>query len=197
MTNKQQISALMDGELIDQSLISEIEQDDESLQSWNHYHLIGDTLRGETPSNPSWDIASKVALALEDEPAHNSLSSSNSSSSKVTPILEAQPKPEKARARMPAWLSNLTQVGVAACVSLVVVLGVQQYSGSDANVASDSDQLPVLQTIPFAGSAEPVSLTRDAVRSQSSEAKAMEQHRRANELMQDYELQLRLNHTSE
>lgn len=116
----------------------------------------------------------------------------------MTPILEAQPKPEKARARMPAWLSNLTQVGVAACVSLVVILGVQQYSGSDAtNVASDSDQLPVLQTIPFAGSAEPVSLTRDSVRSQSSEAKAMEQHRRANALMQDYELQLRLNHTSE
>ncbi|TVO40103.1 RseA family anti-sigma factor [Vibrio algivorus] len=197
MTNKQQISALMDGELIDQSLISEIEQDDESLQSWSHYHLIGDTLRGETPSNPNWDIASKVALALEDEPAHNRLSSSDLSSSKVTPILEAQPKPEKARARMPAWLSNLTQVGVAACVSLVVILGVQQYSGSDANVASDSDQLPVLQTIPFAGSAEPVSLTRDSVRSQSSEAKAMEQHRRANELMQDYELQLRLNHTSE
>lgn len=66
MTNKQRISALMDGELIDQSLISEIEQDDESLQSWSHYHLIGDTLRGETPSNPNWDIASKVALALED-----------------------------------------------------------------------------------------------------------------------------------
>ncbi|WP_417881260.1 RseA family anti-sigma factor [Vibrio sp.] len=198
MTNKQQISALMDGELIDQALISEIEQDDKSLQSWSHYHLIGDTLRGETPSNPSWDIASKVALALEGEPAHNSLSSINDlSSNKVTPILEAQPKPEKARARMPAWLSNLTQVGVAACVSLVVILGVQQYSGSDANLASDSDQLPVLQTIPFAGSAEPVSLTSDSVRSQSSEAKAMEQHRRANELMQDYELQLRLNHMSE
>ncbi len=193
MTNKQQISALMDGELIDQSLISDIEKDNESLQSWSHYHLIGDTLRGETPSNPSWDIASKVALALEDEAAHTSFSSKN-----VTPILEAQPKPEKARARMPAWLSNLTQVGVAACVSLVVILGVQQYTGSDAtNVASDSDQLPVLQTIPFAGSAEPVSLTRDSVRSQSSEAKAMEQHRRANALMQDYELQLRLNHTSE
>lgn len=193
MTNKQPISALMDGELIDQSLISEIEQDDESLQSWSHYHLIGDTLRGETPSNPHWDIASKVALALENEPAHTHLSST-----KVTPILESQPKPEKARAKMPTWLSNLTQVGVAACVSLVVILGVQQYSGSDTtNVASDSDQLPVLQTIPFAGSAEPVSLTRDSVRSQSSEAKAMEQHRRANALMQDYELQLRLNNANE
>ena len=99
---------------------------------------------------------------------------------------------------MPAWLSNLTQVGVAACVSLVVILGVQQYSSSEtSNVASDSDQLPVLQTIPFAGSAEPVSLTRDSVNTQSNEAKVMEQHRRVNALMQDYELQLRLNRGNE
>ncbi len=183
----------MDGELVDQALISEIEQDEESLQAWNHYHLIGDTLRGETPANPQWDIASKVALALDDEPAHTTRSVNN-----VASMLEAQPTPQKARSRMPSWLSNLTQVGIAACVSLVVVLGVQQYSGSDStNVASDSDQLPVLQTIPFAGSAEPVSLTRDSVRPQSDEAKAMEQHRRANALMQDYELQLRLNHASE
>ncbi|OEF27779.1 RseA family anti-sigma factor [Vibrio rumoiensis] len=191
MTNKQQISALMDGELVDQSLITELEQDLDAQQSWSHYHLIGDTLRGETPSNPNWDIASKVALVLEDEPAH----------SKVVTLqrtLEAQPKPQQARLKMPAWLSNLTQVGVAACVSLVVILGVQQYStGDTTNLASDSDQLPVLQTIPFAGSAEPVSLTRDSVNTQSSEAKVMDQHRRVNALMQDYELQLRLNHASE
>ncbi|HBV75663.1 MULTISPECIES: RseA family anti-sigma factor [Vibrio] len=191
MTNKQQISALMDGESVDQSLISEIEQDLEAQQSWSHYHLIGDTLRGEAPSDPNWDIASKVALALDDEMAH----------SKVFPFqstLEAQPSPQQARSKMPAWLSNLTQVGVAACVSLVVILGVQQYSSSEtSNVASDSDQLPVLQTIPFAGSAEPVSLTRDSVNTQSNEAKVMEQHRRVNALMQDYELQLRLNRGNE
>lgn len=192
MTNKQQISALMDGELVDQALISEMEQDEEALQSWDHYHLIGDTLRGDTPAKPEWNIAQSVALALEEEAAHSTHSAKN-----VVPMFESQPKPEKARAKMPAWLSNLTQVGVAACVSLVVILGVQQYSGSESAQASDSEQLPVLQTIPFAGSAEPVSLTRDSVRPQSNEAKAMEQHRRANALMQDYELQLRLNHPSE
>lgn len=191
MTYKQQISALMDGELVDQSLISEIEQDVDAQQSWNHYHLIGDTLRGETPANPNWDIASKVALALDDEPVH----------SKVVPFeskLEAQPKPQQARSKMPAWLSTLTQVGVAACVSLVVVFGVQQYSSTDtATPTADSDQLPVLQTIPFAGSAEPVSLTSEPVNAQSKEATVMEEHRRVNALMQDYELQLRLNHASE
>ncbi|MFV0574989.1 MAG: RseA family anti-sigma factor [Vibrio sp.] len=204
MTNKQQISALMDGELIDQTLISEIEQDSEAQESWNHYHLIGDTLRGEAPSNPSWNIAASVAMALENEPAHSKVFSAHStttetSDNKVTPILEAQPKPEKARFTMPSWLSNLTQIGVAACVSLVVVLGVQQYSSSESTnvAAADADQLPVLQTVPFAGSAEPVSLTRDSVRPTSDEAQAMEQHRRANALLQDYELQLRLNHVNE
>ncbi|WP_153446294.1 RseA family anti-sigma factor [Vibrio algicola] len=194
MTSKQQISALMDGELVDQSLISDIENDAEAQQSWSHYHLIGDTLRGEAPQNmPAWDIAANVAMALDAEPAH---STHNQGLTNVTPMIESQPKPQKARKAMPAWLSNITQIGIAACVSMVVVLGVQQYSGSNS-APTDADQLPVLQTIPFAGSAEPVSLTRDSIRPQSGEAKAMEQHRRINALMQDYELQLRLNHTSE
>ncbi len=50
---------------------------------------------------------------------------------------------------------------------LAVVLGVQQYGGSDP---AAPEQLPVLQTIPFAGSVEPVSLTRDSVEKPASEA---------------------------
>lgn len=190
MTNKQQISALMDGELVDQSLITDIE----AQQSWSRYHLIGDTLRGDVAQNTSgWDIASQVAMALEAEPVY---SKQNGKLAQVVPLMESQPNPQKARSKMPAWLSNVTQIGIAACVSLVVVLGVQQYSGGNGAV-SESDQLPVLQTIPFSGSAEPVSLTSESVRTQSTEAKEMEQHRRINALMQDYELQLRLNHSSE
>ncbi|MBD1572402.1 anti-sigma E factor [Vibrio sp. S17_S38] len=194
MTSKQQISALMDGELVDQSLITDIENDIEAQQSWSCYHLIGDTLRGDVAQNTSgWDIASQVAMVLESEPAH---SKQNGKLAQVVPLMESQPNPQKARSKMPAWLSNLTQIGIAACVSLVVVLGVQQYSGGNGAVG-ESDQLPVLQTIPFSGSAEPVSLTSESVRTQSTEAKEMEQHRRINALMQDYELQLRLNHSSE
>ena len=194
MTNKQQISALMDGELVDQSLITDIENDIEAQQSWSRYHLIGDTLRGDVAQNTSgWDIASQIAMALEAEPVY---SKQNGTLAQVVPLMESQPNPQKARSKMPAWLSNVTQIGIAACVSLVVVLGVQQYSGGNGAV-SESDQLPVLQTIPFSGSAEPVSLTSESVRTQSTEAKEMEQHRRINALMQDYELQLRLNHSSE
>ncbi len=77
--------------------------------------------------------------------------------------------------------------------------GVQQYNGGDEGIVGTSaeSQMPVLQTIPFSGTAEPVSLTRDSVRSNNhnapSEAQVMEQRRRINAMLQDYELQLRLN----
>jgi sigma-E factor negative regulatory protein RseA len=106
----------------------------------------------------------------------------------VAPV-EEQPKPQQAKRQLPAWLQQFGQVAVAACVSLAVVLGVQQYGGSDPA----AEQLPVLQTIPFAGSAEPVSLTRDSVEKPASEANLQEQRKRVHALLEDYELQLRLN----
>ncbi|EKO3986352.1 anti-sigma E factor, partial [Vibrio fluvialis] len=75
---------------------------------------------------------------------------------------------------------------------LAVIIGVQQYGGGDGTTPQQ-DQLPVLQTVPFSGSAEPVSLTRESVERHSNEANVQEQRRRVNALLQDYELQLRLN----
>lgn len=187
MADKEKLSALMDGELVDKALITELEQDQASQKTWQNYHLIGDVIRGEAPANPQWDIAQSVALALENEPAH----------SKVTQLderlqMESQPLPTQARKRLPAWLNQFAQVATAACVSLVVILGVQQYGSSDT-ATSESETLPVLQTIPLAGSAEPVSLTRSSVEPANHEANVQEQRRRINAMLQDYELQLRLN----
>lgn len=193
MADKEKLSALMDGELVDKALIGELEQDQASLQTWKNYHLIGDVMRGEAPEKPEWNIADSVALALEDEPTHSTFTSG-----KITDIneqrIEAQPTPSQARRQLPAWLSQFGQVAVAACVSLAVILGVQQYGGSDPS-QPEAEQLPVLQTIPFAGSAEPVSLTRSSVEqpTASSETNVQEQRRRINAMLQDYELQLRLN----
>lgn len=193
MADKEKLSALMDGELVDKALIGELEQDQTSLQTWKNYHLIGDVMRGEAPEKPEWNIADSVALALEDEPTHSTFTSG-----KITDIneqrIEAQPTPSQARRQLPAWLSQFGQVAVAACVSLAVILGVQQYGGSDPS-QPEAEQLPVLQTIPFAGSAEPVSLTRSSVEqpTASSETNVQEQRRRINAMLQDYELQLRLN----
>ncbi|WP_204274557.1 sigma-E factor negative regulatory protein [Vibrio astriarenae] len=186
MADKEKLSALMDGEALDdEQLLAYAESDQDAIESWKHYHLIGDVMRGEAPEQPNWDISASVAAALEDEPVH--------SGADVPQIMESQPTPQVAKRQLPAWITQFGQVAVAACVSFAVILGVQQYSGQDGQVSPEADQLPVLQTIPFAGTAEPVSLTRESVQKQANEVNVQEQHRRINAVLQDYELQLRLN----
>lgn len=190
MADKELLSALKDGEAIDKALLAELEQDPEGQKAWQNYHLIGDVMRGEAPETPQWDIADRVAMALEDEPAHKP----GYSVEPVTPLVEEQPTPHKAKRTLPAWLTQVGQVAMAACVSMAVILGVQQYGGSD-NPAEQ--QLPVLQTLPVAGSVEPVSLTRESVTGQAAvpqynEAQLLEQRRRVNAMLRDYELQRRL-----
>ncbi|EIU7613274.1 sigma-E factor negative regulatory protein [Vibrio vulnificus] len=193
MADKEKLSALMDGEIVDKALIKEIAQDDDVLASWRNYHLIGDVMRGEAPQQPEWNIAESVALALENEPAHSLHQQKVIELTQMPP--ESQPLPQQARRQLPAWLSQFGQVAVAACVSLAVILGVQQYGGSDP-AAPQAEQLPVLQTIPFAGSAEPVSLTRESVEKSMSESSIQEQRKRVHAMLRDYELQLRLNSDS-
>ncbi|MGR4991465.1 RseA family anti-sigma factor [Vibrio rotiferianus] len=193
MADKEKLSALMDGELVDKALIKEIEQDHDSLETWQHYHLIGDVMRGEAPAKPEWNIAESVALALEDEPAHRAIDTHSANVISINDApKESQPDPQKAKRQLPAWLTQFGQVAVAACVSLAVILGVQQYGGSDPSLPQ-AEQLPVLQTIPFAGSAEPVSLTRESVERSVGEANMQEQRKRVHAMLRDYELQLRIN----
>lgn len=193
MADKEKLSALMDGELIDKALIQELGQDQESREAWQNYHLIGDVMRGEAPVKPEWNIAESVALALESEPVHRSVDAHSANVISIADApKESQPEPKKAKRQLPGWLTQFGQVAVAACVSLVVILGVQQYGGSDP-VSSQTEQLPVLQTIPFAGSAEPVSLTRESVERSMGEANMQEQRKRVHAMLRDYELQLRIN----
>ncbi len=49
MADKEKLSALMDGEVVDKSLLQTIAHDDESLDTWKNYHLIGDVMRGDAP----------------------------------------------------------------------------------------------------------------------------------------------------
>ena len=191
MADKEKLSALMDGETIDKALIVDLESDQESMDTWQSYHFISNVMRGDAPEIPEWNIANSVAAALDNEPAHSTMPNLHQVHVEptVAPI-EEQPKPQQAKRQLPAWLQQFGQVAVAACVSLAVVLGVQQYGGSDP---ATPEQLPVLQTIPFAGSAEPVSLTRDSVEKPASEANLQEQRKRVHAMLEDYELQLRLN----
>jgi len=63
------ISALMDGELDGQQareLWARLKQDDELLQHWHTFHLIGDALRGERPLSPRF--SEQLVARLDNEP---------------------------------------------------------------------------------------------------------------------------------
>ena len=68
---RENISALMDGELPRQNLTGLIEDlsTDQDLQYlWNRYHIIGDAIRGESLDQERASIAEQVRLKLADEP---------------------------------------------------------------------------------------------------------------------------------
>ncbi|MCG8710808.1 anti-sigma-E factor RseA [Brenneria sp. 4F2] len=187
---KEKLSALMDGEAVDSELLNSLSRDGKLQQSWQSYHLIRDTLRGDIGEGENvihLDIAARVAAAIENEPV------------RLVPQAqpESQPHPER-WSQMPfwhkirPWASQLTQVGVAACVSLAVIVGVQNYNhvGSTDGMAESA----AFSTLPAMGTASPVSfgVPSESVSSHNGQQKFDAQRNRLNAILQDYELQRRL-----
>lgn len=184
---KEKLSALMDGEVLDSELLSSLSDDKKLQQSWQSYHLIRDTMRGDMGNVVHLDIADRVAAALANEPA------------RLVPgaVPESQPQPHTWE-KMPfwhkvrPWASQLTQIGVAACVSLAVIVGVQHYNQPDASGASP--ETPAFNTLPMIGKASPVSfgVPNSDSTSLNGQQNVQEQRKRVNAMLQDYELQRRL-----
>ncbi|SUB70015.1 Sigma-E factor negative regulatory protein [Pluralibacter gergoviae] len=65
---KEKLSALMDGEMLDSELLNELTRSPELQKTWQSYHLIRDTLRGETAQSLNFDISANVMAAIENEP---------------------------------------------------------------------------------------------------------------------------------
>lgn len=66
---KDQLSALIDGEFDVASaehLIASVKSDGEFKECWQHYHLIGDAMRGDSYLSPTF--STKVMDALDAEP---------------------------------------------------------------------------------------------------------------------------------
>ena len=187
MATKEQLSALMDGDLSDVEVLNELGTDPALQDTWSRYHLIGDAMRGDLPVNLQLDLSDSIMLALEDEPAILAPKPAQPAAPQVQPAGKVIPFVRR-------FGQQVGQYAIAASVAAAVIFGVQQYQGKDGVPTS-----PVLNTIPVGGSAAPVSVhypqdgSRTGVRQQGlSEQQMQEQRERINAFLRDHQLQQRL-----
>lgn len=183
---KEQLSSFMDDELQDVSFLNENQNNDGLQATWHRYHLIRETIQGRAHNcSYSLDITKQVASIIgDDEEIHYG---------------QSQPTPQTAERFKPQnlfWLktkdlfSRVGQVGLAACVTLAIIAGVQYQQNS-----KDTNDLPVLNTMPVGVSVSPVgglNRTQDELNVNSKEM-TQEQYDKIRLLLQNYELQKRLN----
>lgn len=109
---EERLSALIDGEETQTNdVFSRMQQDDESRQRWQRYHLISDVMKGYLDGQSFPDISSRVSQALESEPT----------------ILAPKRKPSPIQ----HWYKQAAGFAVAATVATVAVVTVQQGQFAD------------------------------------------------------------------
>lgn len=181
--NKQQISEFIDGLPLSDHLLIELASSHELKQDFEHYHLIGNVMRDELPSQLDLNFASRVAAAIESEPTI--LAPKAKVTANVSDKLKRKP------AEVIPFFGKLGQYGIAASVAAALVIGVQQLNVEDSQHSS----IPVLQTIPVGGFVSPVSLQANTsleLQQRNEQQQRLEQRRQVNAYIQDHVLQQRL-----
>jgi sigma-E factor negative regulatory protein RseA len=145
--NLELISALADGQLVSEDLAAVLaicQADDQALESWNAYHLIGDVLRspGLAPQASDAAFVTRLRASLAQEPAPRALASVR--------LMEAggasgQPAPAHLD-REASNDSNFRWKLVAGFVSLAAVIAVAWNAGSGLLAPSAAPQLARTET---------------------------------------------------
>lgn len=179
MQQKELLSALIDGEQQEQKIIDELCRDKQLQSSWHSMHLIRTVIRQESSVFLDTDFTAKIealiadesAIMLEDQPSTDEL--------QKKPLLQ----------KIKPYFSPLWQIGVAAAICLVAVIGVQSFTNEQS--ATDEAITPVLKTLPFNRSVQEVSYNASPKDIPSKE-QIEEQNKRVAEMLESYELQRRL-----
>ncbi len=110
---QESLSALMDSEASElelHRLLKATESDSSLRESWAHYHLAADALRGEAPALKPIDLSAQICAAIADEPAHR-----------------------EGRGNVFGRLWHTAgRMAVAASVAGAVIIGAQQYLDTEA-----------------------------------------------------------------
>lgn len=169
------LSAFMDGESTDDTLIDAIKSDSDLQAKWRSYHVIRSGLRKEATVLPQIDITASVAAAIADEPTVMAPKSRLSS----IPVL----------GNIVPLLKQSGQFALAASFAAAMILGVQQLNAPDE--AEPFVTAPALGGAP--GGMAPVSLQQTQTSTQRDDMAVMlEKRRQINALIADHEQQLRL-----
>ncbi|WP_186297767.1 sigma-E factor negative regulatory protein [Sedimenticola selenatireducens] len=132
----EQISALLDNELDlteARNALDYLQGDDSLRQQWDHYHLIGDAMRGEAVRLSVESIADRVRAKLDNEAIE-------SSSDHQQPVPISRNPRYRAR-----WLKTAGGGLLAASVAAITVIAFPPMSGTVSDV---SPQLVVENSLP-------------------------------------------------
>lgn len=142
--------------------------DDKSIhgivpEKFTNYAIIGDAMRSQHSNEINIDITAKVAAALENEPTYTEHQVAKTTQNNVVAISN--------------WRKPLSQIAIAASVSLFAIIGINSTSLITHDVAPIDG--PVLQSQPLAGFVSPVSLFSEqpALKSAEQGIKDLQQKR--------------------
>lgn len=140
--NREQISALMDGELEHgaPSVLNALEDNQEYRDVWHRYHLIGESLRGNLPEHIDLHLADRIRASIQNEPA----------------ILA----PARNTTRNP-FIKPAIGFAIAASVTVAVILGVKQAGVGPAATIAPAPVVAASQTPPQQQNYQVVRVTGD------------------------------------
>lgn len=175
MTKKlEDISAFMDGESTDKSVIDSLNEDAELSSAWSRYHIMRSAMRNEAPSFGFTDISANIAAQLENEPTvlAPQFDKNRSLFSKVT-------------TKVVPFAKQTGQFAVAASVAAAVIVGVQVYNQPEAG-----DPFVSAPVLPPQGGLSPVSLNQTRVLPTESKQEMLETRRQIHALISDHQQQV-------
>lgn len=170
------VSALLDDDNVDATLLDEVKYDDKLSDTWSRYQLIGDMMRGESADFVDRDLSSDIAAAIAAEPT----------------VLAPVAKPtitQRAKAKVIQLGKPIGQFAIAASAAGLMVIGVQQ-----ANVTDEGQAIPtqVWQPLPVGGVADPVSYNYSTQSMPAQKQSHIERQQRLQALLSDHQLQMKL-----
>ncbi len=176
--NNEQLSAIIDNEIIDDQLLSELMANEKQQEQFSRYQLIGDVMRGEAADQfLNIDVSQSVMAEI----------SQAQPTAQVTRLDTSTNKHEAPanQNNVISFVKRFGQYAIAASVAGVVVL--TNLVTSQPGVENNNSGIEVLNTVPFGGAVTPVSLQTNQKQLKES---IKQRNERLEALLKDHQLQL-------